>query len=338
MAPTQQPRAAAPYFSYASGDGKGWRSWRGDFTAFFYIVVWLSSLGAPFILCYLWVAGHTRAFAAALGAALLAYAPGVPRVPALKRFLSVARYYRSASLRWCAAPATAAAVARGDAAPTVLCVHPHGIFCQAWAALFLTEEAADVTFCFSNALVMSPYFRLLCRLTGFPSKCDRDSMKRLMRERKRLALIPGGFHEATVHSPTEDRLFLKTRKGFVKYALEFGYSLTPVYGFGEKDTFANLQGFWKLRLWLNDLGLPAIVPFGRWFCPLLPRNERLHVVVGEPLAPPARFAGGGTKPSKADVDAHHAAYCACVQALYARFARECYAVKEGDPTPELKLW
>ena len=334
-----KPRAApAPVFSYSSGDGKAWRTWGGDFTALFYIVVWLTSLGAPLLLCYLWSRGHRMAFTLALALAIVAYLPGVPRWPALKRCLSVARYYRSASLRWCAPLATAEQVARGDAPPTVLCVHPHGIFCQAWAALFLTDEADDVTFCFSNALVLSPYFRLLCRLTGFPSKCDRDSMKRLMRRRKRLALIPGGFHEATVHSPTEDRLFLKKRKGFVKYALEFGYSLTPVYGFGEKDTFANLQGFWKLRLWLNDLGLPAIVPFGKWWCPLLPRNARLHVVVGEPLAPPARFASGGTKPTKADVDAHHAAYCAHVQKLYARFARECYAVKAGAPTPELQLW
>lgn len=30
------------------------------------------------------------------------------------------------------------------------------------------------------------------------------------------------------------------RKGFVRYALREGYSLTPVYGFGETDTFSNV--------------------------------------------------------------------------------------------------
>ena len=77
------------------------------------------SLGAPFLLLWLWTSGRRTAFIIALAVAIVAYLPGVPRWPALKRVLSGARYYRSSSLRWCAPLATAAEVARGAAPPTL---------------------------------------------------------------------------------------------------------------------------------------------------------------------------------------------------------------------------
>eukprot|EP00662_Eupelagonemidae_sp_cell21_P041978 gene41978-1686_t len=96
-------------------------------------------------------------------------------------------------------------------------------------------------------------------------------------------VLPGGFEEASCHTGGADRVYLKHRMGFVKYAIQHGYSLTPVFAFGERDTFANPQGAWSLRFRLNSFGIPAVVPFGKWWCPLLPRNDRMHVVVGEPI-------------------------------------------------------
>merc|ERR1719265_2109549 len=45
-----------------------------------------------------------------------------------------------------------------------------------------------------------------------------------------LALVPGGFQEATLSCCGHERVFLKTRKGFVKYALRHGYALLPRRG------------------------------------------------------------------------------------------------------------
>ena len=73
-----------------------------------------------------------------------------------------------------------------------------------------------------------------------------------------MALLPGGFEEATITSSGADRVYIKNRRGFVKYALQHGYCLTPTYSFGENKCFSNLQGMWSFRLWLNSLGLPAI--------------------------------------------------------------------------------
>jgi 1-acyl-sn-glycerol-3-phosphate acyltransferase len=75
--------------------------------------------------------------------------------------------------------------------------------------------------------------------------------------------IPTGFEEATIHSDEADRIYIKNRKGFIKYAIQHGVALVPVYVFGEKRTFSNLQGFWGFRLWLNSFGVPGVCPLGR---------------------------------------------------------------------------
>ena len=154
-----------------------------------------------------------------------------------------------------------------------------------------------------------------------------------MREGHDLALIPGGFEEASIHSMGEDRVFLKNRMGFVKYALQYGYSLTPVYAFGERRTFYNAQGAWALREWLNGFGLPAILPFGRWWCPILPLPVGLHVVVGTPIRP---SWGGGCveKPTREQVAKFHAEYVAAIKSLYKRHAPDLAAPNQD----ELSVW
>ena len=52
------------------------------------------------------------------------------------------------------------------------------------------------------------------------------------------------------------------------------------------------------------LGLPAIVPWGQWWCPILPKNQvDLHVVVGAPLALPTI-----PQPTQNDIDTWHGLY------------------------------
>ena len=87
-----------------------------------------------------------------------------------------------------------------------------------------------------------------------------------MKQQEDFAIIPGGFHESTISSPGTDRVWLKNRKGFVKYALQNGYALQPIYVFGETDAWWNPQSFLKQRLQMNNgifgtkQGLPAAVP------------------------------------------------------------------------------
>eukprot|EP00929_Paragymnodinium_shiwhaense_P055216 TRINITY_DN27685_c0_g1_i2.p1 TRINITY_DN27685_c0_g1~~TRINITY_DN27685_c0_g1_i2.p1 ORF type:complete len:148 (+),score=32.95 TRINITY_DN27685_c0_g1_i2:144-587(+) len=130
-----------------------------------------------------------------------------------------------------------------------------------------------------------------------------------------LEAVPGGFEEATITKPGTDRVFLRHRKGFIKYALQNGYALVPVYTFGENDTYANLQGAWRFRWWLNSKKLGGVLPLGRWWCPILPRSVELITVGGQPLQLP-RFG----RPTQSDVDEWHEKYVKHLQQHYSKYA------------------
>jgi len=149
------------------------------------------------------------------------------------------------------------------------------------------------------------------KILGSIEGADKKQMLKKMKMKESFGLIPGGFEEATISCPNKDRVYLKKRKGFVKYALQHGYSLTPVYVFGECNTYSNLQGFWGLRWFMNANKLPAILPFGRWWCPLLPKKVDMATIGGEPLQLPLI-----SQPTKDDVDEWHGKYVVALRAHY----------------------
>jgi len=76
----------------------------------------------------------------------------------------------------------------------------------------------------------------------------------------------------------------------------------------------NPQGLTKLRVWLAEFNVPAILPLGRWFFPPLPRRDvGLYMVVGTPLRLPQI-----AEPSAAQLDEHHARYIDALRALFDR--------------------
>ncbi len=79
-----------------------------------------------------------------------------------------------------------------------------------------------------------------------------------------------GFEEASLHHNAHERMYIRNRKGFIKYCLQYGYTIVPTYVFGERLTFWNPPGFEKLKLRLNNFGLPAVFPIGQWYPIVLP--------------------------------------------------------------------
>ena len=62
----------------------------------------------------------------------------------------------------------------------------------------------------------------------------------MMKRGENLALIPGGFEEASITS--SDKITIFIRKGFIKFALKYGYNLYPTITFGEEKAFKYLEG------------------------------------------------------------------------------------------------
>ena len=226
--------------------------------------------------------------------------------------------------------------------PLLYAVHPHGAFCLGWSALFCSKimNDAKVQFCFSPVLFTSPLFRLWSRLTGTPGSADKSSMINYMmkkkdgKQRNHLALPPGGFEEATLTCRNKDRVYIKKRTGFVKLALQHGYNIVPVYTFGENQTYDNIQGMWNFRPWLNKLGIPAIVVFGSWFFPILPKRDNcgLRIVVGEPVVLPTI-----SNPSREEVKHWHDKYITALTRIFEEHKEEYYG-PEIAKTQKLEVW
>lgn len=195
----------------------------------------------------------------------------------------------------------------------LLCIHPHGIYTI--TAFVLTQNRPDVRLCSSGYLYhCAPCVRLFASLIGIKmgSVAPGDLAKAMKAGDSPLALVPGGFEEATITCSGHERVFLKTRKGFVKYALRHGYDLVPVYGVGETDLVSNAQGGWWFRFMLNKVNIPAVLPWGYPLMPLFPRRGvPMTVAVGSPVEMPHI-----PKPTAADVKKHHDRYMRAVEELY----------------------
>ena len=70
------------------------------------------------------------------------------------------------------------------------------------------------------------------------------------------------------------RFFIKERKGFIKYALKYGYTIRPVIVMNEHKTYWTMEKGLKYRMLLNKIKIPAVVYFCRYGL-FLPPNVQL---------------------------------------------------------------
>ena len=215
--------------------------------------------------------------------------------------------------------------------PVMLAFHPHGIFSMSFwlggvASPQLHAANPRVTFLISSFLHRLAPFCFILRWCGY-APADAATVAGLMRRGRDVALLPGGFEEATIYARGRHRVWLKRRRGFVKFALRHGYALLPVYTFGEERNYANVPGLLRLRLWLNRWQIPGVLP---WGAPgLLPHSTHgMHTVFGAPLRLP-RIA----QPTLEDVRLWHGRY---TQTLVALFDRN--KARFGQPDAQLEIW
>ena len=128
-------------------------------------------------------------------------------------------------------------------------------------------------------MFLIPFTGWIMRLLGY-RRVNSTSMKKLMGEGIDISILPGGFEEATLTTPSELRIFIKKRKGFVKYALEFNYTIYPILFLHEHKLFWTLPYFIKFRLWLNKLKLPSVFYFNPKYLWLIPTDQKFVTVVG----------------------------------------------------------
>ena len=103
-----------------------------------------------------------------------------------------------------------------------------------------------------------PLVGLFIRLWGLQA-VDPKTMKGLLKKGTNIGIVPGGFEEATLTVRDELRIYIKERKGFIKYALEHNYGIYPVLAVNEHKYFWTFSHFLKARLWLNKFKIPGVL-------------------------------------------------------------------------------
>jgi 2-acylglycerol O-acyltransferase 2 len=93
---------------------------------------------------------------------------------------------------------------------------------------------------------------------------NNTKFKDIMKSGENISFLPGGFEEATLTDYDRDRIFIKNRKGFIKYALDFGYNIYPCYTFEENKLFYTINRFEQFRMMLNKFKMPGTFYFSKY--------------------------------------------------------------------------
>ena len=162
-------------------------------------------------------------------------------------------------------------------------MHPHSIYSLG----MLGSMNSSVNGPLSRMVGLGSRFLMNCSIAGALLRLwgletvEPSNVKRLMRARKNIGLIPGGFEEATITSPHEMRIWVENRKGFIKYSLEHGYTIRPVVTMNEHQAFSTFEPWRKFRLALNRFKFPAVLYINKLTLFFVPPWTKFHVIVGK---------------------------------------------------------
>lgn len=101
-------------------------------------------------------------------------------------------------------------------------------------------------------------------------------------------------------------MFIKERKGFIKYALEHNYTIYPVLSLNEHKMFWTFRYFLNFRLWLNKFKIPAVIFFNEKYLGFPPLDIPFKAIVGRGLK--GRVYRQGETPTNEEINEVHASY------------------------------
>ena len=200
----------------------------------------------------------------------------------------------------------------------VFAAHPHGTLAFNRGGVgFLTDTLWNKAFpgikfrvLTATAAFFVPFIREMW-LWSYCIDASKVTACRIMEKEKcSIFVYPGGEKEQMETIYGENRILLKTRKGFVRLAIEQGASLVPVYAFGETDLYYHHQLAIGLRRWLV-IKFGIAIPLISGQCGLMPYRKPVTLVFGEPI--PMKQ---NRHPTPSEVDAAHSLYMNALVKLF----------------------
>ena len=212
----------------------------------------------------------------------------------------------------------------GEGKSCILVAQPHGVLSLTGicSATYCIPEFRKIKTAAASALINFPILKQVMGIFGLFSASKKSLLKHLKKggAAGTVVIYVGGIAELFKCSETEERLFLKHRKGFVKLALQTGTPLIPLYMFGNTTVLTPCR--WKvLENISRTLQASITYVWGTAGLPI-PRKKTLCYVRGKMIVIPKI-----EEPTQADIDKWHAAYIAEVTRIYEKYSR---VVCDGD--------
>ena len=287
--------------------------------------VWLCAAAAPIYIIFCTLTGRADALLSFLSIWLLGSVVKFPHMPCLTEAITtgIEMWFRDFSIGY-EHLSHEASVAEFPHRKTIYCYHPHGLFSigAVLLAVDLIRRGEKISFVTSAHMRwFNPLLKIFMDMAGIEivGASAAEVQAAMKRGDRSLILVPGGYEEAVLTENGFERLFLQDRMGFVKYAMRFGYSLTPVYAYGENDLYKCIPIASGVRSWLASWKIPIVVFYGDQRCPILPHSdsEGLRVIIGIPLR-----VDSMRNPPLEQLRAAHRSYVDRVTELYYRHNRK----------------
>jgi len=162
-----------------------------------------------------------------------------------------------------------------------------------------------------------------------------NTAKQILSQGKSLYILPGGVMEQMLTIEGRHRVFINTRKGFARLAVEYGTDLIPVYTFGETNLYSVSDFLINFRLWVCkkfQIALPIFFYSKRGGVPILFLSHQVPLVmcIGKPI--PVNKMSPTCPEFSAYVDQKHKEFVDALQCLFDKYKVEC-----GYPDAQLEI-